>query len=229
MRANILAFIHRGEPPECPDSMSPDIFVPKYYEPVETLLFEVTYTLPEDVGTTYINWKKIRNETKFSYIQLSQLYDQFMYDTRQSGHCGVLRRDDFGRILRNFSLVDISENELNNLWMWFDKDTKESHINFETFATRLGQTWHDVHFFGLSAAAREALKEEKKYEEINEQDKKAREQAIHNMQLQDVEKAYSRLTGSPIPPSPSFVASSQKQRTRGHSTLSQVSSDWRRR
>ena len=225
MRANILVFIHRGEPPECPDSMSPDIFVPKYYEPVETLLFEVTYTLPEDVGTTYINWKKIRNETKFSYIQLSQLYDQFMYDTRQSGHCGVLRRDDFGRILRNFSLVDISENELNNLWMWFDKDTKESHINFETFATRLGQTWHDVHFFGLSAAAREALKEEKKYEEINEQDKKAREQAIHNMQLQDVEKAYSRLTGSPIPPSPSFVASSQKQRTRGHSTLSQVSSD----
>jgi len=225
MRANILVFIHSGEPPECPDNISPDEFVPKYYPPVETLLFEVTYTFLEDVSATYINWRRLRNATKFTYVQLRQLHDQFMYDTRQNGHCGVLQRNDFGRILRNFSLVGINETELNKLWIWFNRGEQQSCIDFETFAEGLGKTWHDAHFFGLSSAAREAIKEEKKYEQMDEEDKKAREQAIYDVQLKDVEKAYSRLTGSPIPPSPSFMSSSQKNKNRRNSTLSHVTGD----
>ena len=209
MSANILVFIHGGEPPRCPDDVSPDDYTPEYNHPVETLLFEVTYTFPERASEKYINWKLLRKKTKFTYVQLRQLYDQFMYDTRQNGHCGRLFRKDFGRVLQNFSLINVHEDELNNLWFWFTKHETNDFIEFSSFVESLGRTWHDVRFFGLSNAAREALKEEEKYAEIDEQDKKARERAIHDAQLQDVATAYSRLTGSPIPPSPSHVSSSE--------------------
>ena len=226
MSANILVFIHGGEPPRCPDDVSPDDYTPEYNHPVETLLFEVTYTFPERASEKYINWKLLRKKTKFTYVQLRQLYDQFMYDTRQNGHCGRLFRKDFGRVLQNFSLINVHEDELSNLWIWFTKHETNDFIEFSSFVESLGRTWHDVRFFGLSNAAREALKEEEKYAEIDEQDKKARERAIHDAQLQDVATAYSRLTGSPIPPSPSHVSSSnQEKRSRGNSTLSQISTD----
>ena len=225
--ANILVFIHGGEPPRCPDDVSPDEYIPEYNHPVETLLFEVNYTSPEEASEKYINWKLLRKKTKFTYVQLRQLHDQFMYDTRQNGHCGRLFRKDFGRVLRNFSLINVSEDELNDLWIWFTKSETNDFIEFSSFVESLGHTWHDVRFFGLSNAAREALKEEEKYAEIDEQDKKARERAIHDAQLKDVATAYSRLTGSPIPPSPSHASSSQQERhrPRGNSTLSQISTD----
>ena len=227
IRAQILVFVHSGVPPERPAGLTENaVWTPKFYTPVETLLFNVSYTAPECLRRPSISWKRLVDATKFSNPQLKVMYEQFWHDTIQAGNPGILERCSFRPFLANLGLKGLEDGDadVDRLWAWFDRE-ENNVLDFEAFILGLGKTWQDVQFFGLSTHARKALETEAKYSEIDEQDKAAKHKAVLDAQLEDVNTAYTRLTGSPIPGSPISSRNSSNQNQtpeKNHSQVSQV-------